>query len=141
MTKANPSLINEKARNIIPKLNKNLQIASIFHQWGRKFIPTAQRNIRGKAIIETFRLRPTIHRIEDVIIVHTLDPRITAKADVRDSIPVHTKASTNTETTFELSRIVVIKIQLQNDFGTDDVNLFNKFLNHQFVIEETACSR
>lgn len=141
MTKANPSLINEKARNIIPKLNKNLQIASIFHQWGRKFIPTAQRNIRGKAIIETFRLRPTIHRIEDVIIVHTLDPRITAKADVSDNIPVHTKASTNTETTFELSRIVVIKIQLQNDFGTDDVNFFNRFLNHQFVIEETACSR
>jgi hypothetical protein len=73
--------------------------------------------------------------------VHTLDPRITANADVKDNIPVQTKASTNTETTFELSKIAVIKIQLQNDFKTDDVNFLSKFLNHQFVTEDTACSK
>ena len=116
-------------------------MASIFHQWGKKFIQIAQRNINGRAIIETFKLSHTIPKIEDVIIVHTLDQRITANADVRDSIPVQTNANTRTETTFELSKIVVIKIQLQKDFNLDEVNFFKKFLNHQFVREETACSK
>ena len=118
-----------------------MHTASIFHQRGKKFIPIAHRNINGNAIIETFKLSQTIHKIDDVIIVHTLDPKITANAEVKDNIPVHTKASTNTETTFELSNIVVIRIQLQKDFRTDDVNFFNKFLNHPFVTEETACSK
>ena len=89
----------------------------------------------------TFKLRPTIHNNEAVIHVPTFDQRITAKADVRDKIHVQTNANTRTETTFELSKIVVIKIQLQKDFGTEDVNLFSKFLNHPFVIEEIACSK
>ena len=76
-----------------------------------------------------------------MIQVPTLDPKITANADVRDSIHVQTNANTRTETTFELSNIVVIKIQLQKDFNLDEVNFFNKFLNHQFVNEETACSK
>ena len=76
-----------------------------------------------------------------MIIVHTLDPRITANADVRDNIQVQTKAKTKIDTTFELSKIAVINIQLQKDFRSDDVNFFNKFLNHQFVTEETACSK
>jgi hypothetical protein len=66
---------------------------------------------------------------------------MTANADVSERIHVHTKASTSTETTFELCNIVVINIQLQKDFKTDDVNFFNKFLNHQLVNEETACSK
>ena len=141
VTNANQSFISENAKNISQKLNKNLLIASTFHQRDKKFIQIAHKNINGKAIIETFKLKPTIQRIEEESIVPTLDQRITAKADVKDKIPVQTKASTNTETTFELSKILVIKIQLQKDFRTDDVNLLNKFLNHQFVIEETACSK
>ena len=86
------------------------------------------------------KLNQTIQRIEEVIIVPTLDQRITANAEVNDNIPVQTKAKTRTETTFELSKIVVIKIQLQKDFGTDDVNFFIKFLNHQLEKPVTACS-
>ena len=73
--------------------------------------------------------------------VPTLDQRITANADVRDNIQVQTNANTKTETTLELSKIVVIKIPLQKDFNLDEVNFFNKFLNHQLVTEETACSK
>lgn len=134
-------MISENAKNITQKLNKNLLIASTFHRRERKFIQIAQRNINGNAITDTFKLRPTIHKIDDVIIVPILDQRITANADVKDNIHVHTKARTRTETTFELSKIVVIKIQLQKDFGTDEVNFFNKFLNHQLVTVETACSK
>ena len=76
-----------------------------------------------------------------MIHVPTLAHSITAKADVRDRIHVQTKANTSTETTFELSNIVVINIQLQKDLGTDDVNLFKRFLNHQLVTEDTACSK
>ena len=141
VTKANQSFINENAKKITQKLNKNLLIVSIFHQRAKKLVQIAQKNINGSAIIETFKLNQTIQRIEDVIIVPTLDQRITANAEVKDNIPVQTKARTKTETTFELSKIVVINIQLQKDFGTDDVNLFSKFLNHQFVTEDTACSK
>ena len=98
-------------------------------------------NINGNAIFATSKLKPTTHKTDEVIHVHTLDQRITANADVKDNIPVQTNARTKTETTFELSNIVVINIQLQKDFRSDDVNFFNKFLNHQFVTEETACSK
>ena len=101
----------------------------------------AHNKINGNAIIDTSKLNHTIHKTELVIIVPILDQRITANADVRERIPVHTNASTSTETTFELCNIVVIKIQLQKDLRTDDVNFFSKFLNHQFVTEETACSK
>ena len=137
----NHSFIKENARNIIPKLKRNLLIATTFDQRERKFIHIAHRNINGNAIFATSKLKPTIHRSEAVIQVPTLDPKITANADVRDSIHVQTNANTRTETTFELSNIVVIRIQLQKDFRTDDVNFFNKFLNHPFVTEETACSK
>lgn len=58
-----------------------------------------------------------------------------------ERIHVHTKAKTRTETTFELSNIVVINIPLQKDLRTEDVNFFNRFLNQPFVTEETACSK
>ena len=89
----------------------------------------------------TFKLKPTIPNKEAVIPVPTLDQRITAKAAVSERTHVHTNANTSTETTFELSNIVVINIQLQKDFGTDAVNLFKRFLNHPLVTEETACSK
>jgi len=90
----------------------------------------AHKNINGNAILATLKLKPTTHNNDAVIQVPTLDPKITANAAVRERTHVHTNAKTRTDTTFELSRIVVINIQLQKDFGTDDVNLFNKFLNH-----------
>ena len=141
VTKANQSFIKEKAKKIIPKLNKNLLIVTTLLRRVRKANQIAPKNTNGKANIETFKLNHTIHKTELVIMVPILDPRITANADVRERIHVHTNASTSTETTFELCNIVVIKIQLQKDLRTDDVNFFNKFLNHQFVTEETACSK
>jgi hypothetical protein len=112
-----------------------------FGQREKKFIHMAQMNINGNAIFATSKLNQTTHRTDDVIHVPTLDQRITANADVRDNIQVQTNANTKTETTLELSKIVVIKIPLQKDFNLDEVNFFNKFLNHQFVSEETACSK
>ena len=141
VTNANQSFINEKAKNIIPKLNINLLTVTTLLQRERKLIHIAPRKIRGNAIIDTLKLNHTIHRAAPVIIVPIFDQRITAKAEVNDNIPVQTNASTRTETTLELSKIVVIKIQLQKDLRTDDVNFFNKFLNHQFVTEETVCSK
>ena len=116
-------------------------MATTFDQRERKFIHIAHRNINGNAIFATSKLKPTTHRSEAVIQVPTLDQRITANADVKDKIHVQTNARTRTETTFELSKIVVIKIPLQKDFNLDEVNFFNKFLNHQFVREATACSK
>ena len=107
----------------------------------KKLSHTAPKNIKGNAILTTFKLKPTIHNKDVVIPVPTLDQRITAKADVRERTHVQTKANTSTETTFELSNIVVINIQLQKDFGTDDVNLLSRFLNQPLVTEETACSK
>lgn len=141
MTNANQSFINENARKITPKLNINLLIATTLLQRDKKLIQIAPKNINGKASTETFKLNHTIHKAELVIMVPIFDPRITANAEVSDKIHVQTNANTSTETTFELCNIVVIKIQLQKDFKTDDVNLFNKFLNHQFVTDETACSK
>lgn len=139
--KANQSFTNENAKKITPKLNKNLLIATTLFQRDKKFIQNAPKNINGKANTDTLKLNHTIHKTELVIIVPIFDQRTTANADVRERIHVHTNASTSTETTFELCNIVVIKIQLQKDFKTDDVNLFNKFLNHQLVNDETACSK
>ena len=127
----NHSFIKENARNIIPKLRKNLLIDTTFGQREKKFIHIAHMNINGNAIFATSRLSQTTHKSDDVIHVPTLDQRITANADVKDNIQVQTNASTRTETTLELSNIVVIKIQLQKDFNLDEVNFFNKFLNHQ----------
>ena len=141
VTNANHSFINENAKKITQKLNINLHTATTLSRRDKKFIQIAPKKINGKAIIDTFKLNQTTHSIELVNIVPTLDPRITANADVSERIHVHTKAKTRTETTFELSNIAVINIQLQKDLGTDDVNFFNKFLNHQFVTEETACSK
>jgi viroplasmin and RNaseH domain-containing protein len=127
----NHSFIKENARNIIPKLRKNLLIDTSFGQREKKFIHIAHMNINGNAIFATSRLSQTTHKSDDVIHVPTLDQRITANADVKDNIQVQTNANTRTETTLELSNIVVIKIQLQKDFNLDEVNFFNKFLNHQ----------
>ena len=137
----NHSFIKEKAKNIIPKLRKNLLNITEVDEREKKLNQIAQKNINGKAILATFRLKPTTHNNDAVIPVPTFDQRITAKAAVRERTHVHTNANTRTETTLELSSIVVINIQLQKDFGTDDVNLFNKFLNHQWVTEDTACSK
>ena len=139
--KANQSFINENAKKITPKLNINLLIVTTLFQREKKLIQIAQRNTNGNANISTFRLNHTIHNIQLVNIVPILDQRITANADVSERIHVHTNASTSTDTTFELCNMVVINIQLQKDLTTDDVNLFNKFLNHQFVTEETDCSK
>ena len=141
VTKASQSFIKEKAKNIIPKLNKNLLIITTLFRRVRNANQIAPKNTNGKASIETFKLSHTIHKTELVIIVPILDQRMTANADARERIPVHTKASTSTETTLELCNIVVINIQLQKDFSTDEVNFFNKFLNHPLVTEETACSK
>lgn len=137
----NHSFMNENAKNIIPKLRKNLLIDTTFGQRDKKFIHKAHKNINGNAIFATSRLKPTTHNKEAVIQVQTIDQRITANADVKDNIQVQTNASTKTETTFELSKIVVIKIQLQKDFNLDEVNFFNRFLNHPLVTEKTACSK
>ena len=141
VTKANQSFIKEKAKKIIPKLNINLLIVITLLRLVRKANQIAPKNINGKANIETFKLNHTIHKTELVIMVPMLDQRITANADVRERIHVHTNASTSTETMFELCNIVVINIQLQKDFGTDEVNFFSKFLNHPLVTEEMACSK
>ena len=141
MTKLNQSFIKEKAKNIIPKLNINLPIITTLLQREKKLIKMAPININGRAMIETFRLNHTTHKTELVNIVPMFDPRITANADVSERIHVHTKAKTKTEITFELCNIAVINIQLKKDLCTDEVNFFNKFLNHQLVTEETACSK
>lgn len=141
VTKANQSFIKEKAKNIIPKLNINLLAITTLFQREKKLIQIAPININGKAITDTFRLNHTTHKTELVNIVPIFDPRITANADVRERIHVHTNANINTETTFELCKMAVINIQLQKDLNTDDVNFFNKFLNHPLVTEETACSK
>ena len=141
MRNPNHSFIKEKARNIIQKLRKNLLITTSFGQRERKLSHKAHKKIKGKAILATSKLKPTAHNNEVVIHVPTFDPRITANAEVNERIHVQTKANTSTETTFELSNIVVISIQLQKDLGTDDVNIFNRFLNHPLVTEETACSK
>lgn len=138
--KFKPFFIKEKARKIRPKLSKNFPIASSLFQRERKFINIAHKRISGKAIIETSKLNQTIQRIEVGIIVHIFTQRITANAEVKDNIPVQTKANTKIDMTFELCKIVVIKIQLQKDFGTDEVNFFIKFLNHQLEKPATACS-
>lgn len=123
-----------------PKLSKNFPIDSTLPQRERKLINTAHKSIKGNAIIDTFKLNQTIHKIEVGIIVHIFTHKITANAEVKDSIPVQTKANTKTDITLELCKIVVIKIQLQKDFGADEVNFFIKFLNHQLEKPETACS-
>lgn len=135
-----PFFIKEKARKIRPKLSKNFQIDSILFRRERKLIHIAHNKINGNAIIDTSKLNQTIHKIEVGIIVQIFTQRITANAEVKDNIPVQTKANTKIDITFELCKIVVIKIQLQKDFGTDEVNFFIKFLNHQLEKPETACS-
>jgi hypothetical protein len=135
-----PFFIKEKARKTRPKLSKNFPIASTLFQRDRKFIHIAHSRINGNAIIDTSKLNHTIQRIEVGIIVHIFTHRMTANAEVKDNIPVQTNANTKTDITFELCKIVVTKIQLQKDFGTDDVNFFIKFLNHQFENHATACS-
>ena len=106
----------------------------------RKFIHTAHRNIRGKAIIDTSKLNQTIHRIDVGIIVHIFAQRITANAEVNESIHVHTKANTKIDITFELCNIVVVNIPLRKDLNEVDVNFFIKFLNHPLENHETDCS-
>ena len=138
--KFNPFFIKENARKIRPKLSKNFPIDSTLLQREKKFINTAQISIKGNAIIDTSKLSQTIHKIEVGIIVHIFTQRITANAEVKDNIPVQTKANTKIDITLELCKIVVIKIQLQKDFETDEVNFFIKFLNHQLEKPETACS-
>lgn len=137
----NHSFIREKARKIIPKLKKNLLTATSLGQRDRNVIHSAHRKIRGNAIFATSKLNQIAHNNDAVIHVPTLDQSMTANADERESIHVHTKARTSTETTLELSNIVVIRIQLQKAFGTDDVNFFSKFLNHPLVMDETDCSK
>lgn len=138
--KFRPSFIKEKARKISHKLSKNFPIASTLFRRDRKFMHIAPRRIKGKAINDTLKLSHTIHNIEVGIIVHIFTQRITANAEVNDNIPVHTKANTKTDVTLELCKIAVIKIQLQKDFRTEDVNFFIKFLNHQLENPATACS-
>lgn len=138
--KLNPFFIKENAKKIRPKLSKNFPNDSTLFQRERKFIQIAHKSINGKAIIDTSKLNQTIHKIEVGIIVPIFTHRITANAEVKDNIPVQTNASTNTDIIFELCKIVVIKIQLQKDFGTDEVNFFIKFLNHQLESHATACS-
>lgn len=116
-------------------------IATILSRRDRKFIQIAPKKTNGKAIIDTFKLNHTIHKTELVNIVPIFDHSITANADVSERIHVHTNANTSTETTFELCNIVVIRIQLQKDLVTEDVNLFIRFLNHPLVMEATACSK
>ena len=135
------SFIKENARNIIPKLRKNLLIDTAFVRRERKFTHIAQKNIKGSAIFATSKLNQTIPKSEAVIQEPTFDHKIIANADVRERIQVQTKANTRTDTTFELCNIVVINIPLPNDFILEDVNFFKKFLNHQFVSQETDCSK
>ena len=116
--KFNPFFIKENARKIRPKLIKNFPIDSTLLQREKKFINTAQISIKGNAIIDTSKLSQTIHKIEVGIIVHIFTQRITANAEVKDNIPVQTKANTKIDITLELCKIVVIKIQLQKDFKT-----------------------
>lgn len=138
--KLKPFFMKEKARKINPKLSKNLPTASTLFQRERKFINIAHIRISGNAIIDTSKLNQTIHNTEVGIIVHIFTQSITANAEVKDKIPVQTNANTKIDITFELCKIVVIKIQLQKDFGIDEVNFFIKFLNHQFEKPATACS-
>jgi hypothetical protein len=139
--KFNPSFINENAKKINHKLSKNFPIASILFRRERKFTKIAHKRINGNAIKDTLKLNQTIHKIDVGIMVPIFTHRMTANADVKDNIQVQTNANTKTETTLELSKIVVINIPLQKDFNLDEVNFFKKFLNHQFVIDETACSK
>lgn len=137
----NHSFMKEKARNIIQKLRKNFPKITELCEREKKLNHIAQINIKGNAIFATSKLKPIAHSKDAVIQVPTLDQRITANAEDNDRTQVPTNASTSTETTLELSNIVVINIPLKKDLGTDDVNFFNKFLNHPLVTEETACSK
>lgn len=137
----NHSFIKEKARNITQKLRKNLANISEVREREKKLNHIAQKNIKGNATLATFKLNHTIHNNDAVIHVPTLAHNITANADESDKIHVHTNANTSTDTTFELSNIVVINIPLQKDLNTEDVNFLSRFLNHPFVMEEMACSK
>lgn len=139
--KLNQSFIKENAKNITQKLNMNLLTATILLRRDKKVIHIAPKNINGNATTETLRLSQTTHNTEVLNIVPIFDPRITANAEVSERIQVHTKANTNTEMILELCNIAVISTQLPKDFNTEDVNFFNKFLNHQLVKEETDCSK
>ena len=139
--KLRPSFIKENPKKTKPKLNKNFPTDSTTFQRERKFIHTAHKRINGNAIMDTLKLNQTIHKIEVGIIVPIFTHRITAKAEVKDKIPVPTNANTKTDITLELCKMVVINIQLKKDLEEDDVNFFIKFLNQPFVTDETACSR
>lgn len=138
--KFKPFFINENAKKINHKLSKNFPMDSTLFQRERKLMHIAHKRINGKAIIDTSKLNHTIHKIEVGIIVPMFTQSMTAKAEVKDKIPVQTNAKTNTDMTFELCKIEVIKTQLQKDFRIDDVNFFIKFLNHQLENQATACS-
>ena len=138
--KFNQSFINENARKINHKLSKNFPIASILFRRERKFTKIAHKRINGNAIKDTLKLNQTIHKIDVGIMVPIFTHRMTANADVKDSIPVQTNANTKTDITLELCRMVVTNIHVQKDFNTVDVNFFIKFLNHQFEKPATACS-
>lgn len=139
--KLSPFFIKENAKKIKPKLSKNFQTASNLLQREKKLTHIAHKKIKGKAIIDTSRLNHTIHKIDVGIIVPMFTHRITANAEVKDKIHVQTNASTSTDITLELCKIVVINIQLKKDLEEDDVNFFIKFLNQPLVTEETACSK
>lgn len=139
--KLRPSFIKENPKKIKPKLSRNFQTASTLPQREKKLTHIAHKKINGNAIIDTLKLNHTIHKIEVGIIVPIFTHRITAKAEVKDKIPVPTNANTKTDITLELCKMVVINIQLKKDLEEDDVNFFIKFLNQPFVTDETACSR
>ena len=140
-TNTSPSFIKERAKKIRPRLRQSLLIIAILFRREKKLNPIAHKKIKGKAKLATLKLNPITHKIEVGIIVQTFAHRITANADVSERTHVHTKASTKTETIFELCNIVVIKTQLPNDFEFDDVNFFKTLLNQ--LVEELAiaCSK
>ena len=99
--------MKEKARNIIQKLRKNFPKITELCEREKKLNHIAQINIKGNAIFATSKLKPIAHSKDAVIQVPTLDQRITANAEDNDRTQVPTNASTSTETTLELSNIVV----------------------------------
>lgn len=135
-----PNFIKTNDKNINQRLSKNLLNNTTLSIREKKLTHTAHKNINGRATTVTSKLNHIIHKIEVGIIVQTLAHKITAKAEVNDNIPVPTKAKTNTDITLELCKTAVVKIPLKNDFTSDEVNFFIKFLNHHQENNETDCS-
>jgi len=118
-----------------------LLINTTFSLLEKKVIPTAPRKSRGKVRILISYCNPIEPRNASGIVVPILDPNITAKAPVKDRIPVPTKAKTSTEIKLLLCTITVETNPVSNEEAGAAVYFLINCLNPLLEKTETACSK